>query len=27
LAVLAHDDAYWVAEKAPDVVKLSRAGR
>ena len=27
LAVLAHDSAYWVAQKAPDVVKLSRAGR
>jgi hypothetical protein len=27
LAVLAHDDTYWVAQKAPDVVKLSRAGR
>ena len=27
LSVLAHDDNYWVAQKAPDVVKLSRAGR
>ena len=27
LAVLAHDNSYWVALKAPDVVKLSRAGR
>jgi uncharacterized protein YbaR (Trm112 family) len=27
LAVLAHDDTYWVAQKAPDVVKLSRAHR
>ena len=27
LVVLAHDDNYWVAQKAPDVVKLSRAGR
>ena len=27
LAVLAHDDTYWVAQKAPDVVKLSRASR
>ena len=27
LAVLAHDDSYWVAQKAPDVVKLSRASR
>jgi hypothetical protein len=27
LAVLAHDDLYWVAEKAPAVVRLSRAGR
>ena len=27
LAVLAHDDRYWVAQKAPDVVKLSRAHR
>ena len=27
LTVLAHDDLYWVAEKAPEVVKLSRAGR
>ncbi len=27
LAVLAHDNTYWVAQKAPDVVKLSRAGR
>ena len=27
LAVLAHDDMYWVAQKAPDVVKLSRANR
>lgn len=27
LAVLARDEAYWVAQKAPEVVKLSRAGR
>jgi len=27
LSVLAHDDTYWVAQKAPDVVKLSRASR
>lgn len=27
LSVLAHDDTYWVAEKAPDVIKLSRASR
>ena len=27
LSVLAHDDHYWVAEKAPEVVKLSRASR
>lgn len=27
LAVLAHDDNYWVALKAPEVVKLSRASR
>ena len=27
LAVLAHDDEYWVAEKPPEVVKLSRASR
>ena len=27
LAVLAHDDTYWVAQKAPEVVKLSRASR
>ena len=27
LAVLAHDDNYWVAQKAPDVVKLSRASQ
>ncbi|HMG71077.1 MAG TPA: hypothetical protein VK544_08160 [Gemmatimonadaceae bacterium] len=27
LAVLAHDENYWVAEKAPEVIKLSRAGR
>jgi hypothetical protein len=27
LLVLAHDDNYWVAEKAPEVIKLSRAGR
>ena len=27
LAVLAHDDIYWVAQKAPQVVKLSRASR
>jgi uncharacterized protein YbaR (Trm112 family) len=27
LSVLAHDDHYWVAQKAPEVVKLSRASR
>jgi hypothetical protein len=27
LTVLAHDDAYWVAQKALDVVTLSRASR
>jgi uncharacterized protein YbaR (Trm112 family) len=27
LSVLAHDDTYWVAQKAPEVVKLSRASR
>ena len=27
LAVLAHDEHYWVAQKAPEVIKLSRAGR
>lgn len=27
LSVLAHDDAYWVAQKAPEVIKLSRARR
>jgi len=27
LSVLAHDDAYWVAQKAPEVIKLSRASR
>lgn len=27
LAVLARDVHYWVAEKAPEVIKLSRAGR
>ena len=27
LTVLAHDDNYWVAQKAPEVVKLSRASR
>jgi hypothetical protein len=27
LTVLAHDENYWVAEKAPEVIKLSRAGR
>jgi len=27
LSVLAHDDNYWVAQKAPEVVKLSRASR
>ncbi len=27
LSVLAHDDSYWVALKAPEVVKLSRASR
>jgi hypothetical protein len=27
LAVLAHDDNYWVAQKAPEVVTISRASR
>jgi uncharacterized protein YbaR (Trm112 family) len=27
LAVLAHDDHYWVAQKAPEVVTLSRASQ
>jgi uncharacterized protein YbaR (Trm112 family) len=27
LAVLAQDEDYWVAQKAPEVIKLSRAGR
>lgn len=27
LSVLAHDDAYWVAQKAPEVIKISRASR
>jgi len=27
LSVLAHDDTYWVAQKAPEVIKLSRASR
>jgi hypothetical protein len=27
LTVLARDDDYWVARKAPEVIKLSRAGR
>ena len=27
LSVLAHDETYWVAQKAPEVVKLSRASR
>jgi len=27
LLVLAHDESYWIAEKAPEVIKLSRAGR
>lgn len=27
LTVLAHDDSYWVALKAPDVITLSRANR
>jgi len=27
LAVLARDGDYWVAQKAPEVIKLSRAGR
>ena len=27
LLVLAHDESYWVAEKAPKVIKLSRAGQ
>jgi uncharacterized protein YbaR (Trm112 family) len=27
LSVLAHDDRYWVAQKAPEVIKLSRASQ
>ncbi len=27
LSVLAHDGTYWVAQKAPEVIKLSRASR
>ena len=27
LSILAHDDSYWVAQKAPEVVKLSRASQ
>ncbi len=27
LALLAQDEDYWVAQKAPEVIKLSRAGR
>jgi len=27
LTVLAHDDNYWVAQKAPEVVTISRASR
>jgi len=27
LAILAHDDKYWVAEKAPEVITISRASR
>jgi hypothetical protein len=27
LSILAHDDRYWVAQKAPDVVTISRASR
>jgi len=27
LSVLAHDDSYWVAQKAPDIVTISRASR
>ena len=27
LSVLAHDDTYWVAQKAPEVITLSRARR
>jgi uncharacterized protein YbaR (Trm112 family) len=27
LAVLAHDDSYWVAQKAPDIVTISRGSR
>jgi uncharacterized protein YbaR (Trm112 family) len=27
VAVLAQDEDYWVAQKAPEVIKLSRAGR
>jgi hypothetical protein len=27
LAILAHDDRYWVAQKAPEVVTISRASR
>ena len=27
LAILAHDDRYWVAQKAPEVITISRASR
>lgn len=27
LAILAHDDSYWVAQKAPEVITISRASR
>jgi hypothetical protein len=27
LSILAHDDKYWVAQKAPEVVTISRASR
>jgi hypothetical protein len=27
LSVLAHDDSYWVAQKAPDIVTISRGSR
>lgn len=27
LSILAHDDKYWVAQKAPEVVRISRASR
>lgn len=27
LSILAHDDKYWVAQKAPEVITISRASR